>query len=163
VRVLFNTIILFLLTSHCVLAATDYIKVGEARMKYMFWDVYDATLYTSSGAYSDDEQRVKFTLRYLRDFEAKDIVEATEEQWAHLGKPSLAKQFSNTLLSIWPDIKKGDSLTLEINNSGSATFYHNNQVVGEVNDKTFAHEFLAIWLNENTSEPELRKKLLGMK
>ena len=32
------------------------------------------------------EHPVKFKLTYLRDFDAKDIVKATNEQWEHIGK-----------------------------------------------------------------------------
>ena len=77
-------------STHVAYADTQFNKVGEARMEYLFWDVYDATLYTPSGIlYCPKQTPVKFTLTYLRDFDAKDIVKATNEQWQHLGKPQL--------------------------------------------------------------------------
>jgi len=65
------------------------------------------------------------------------------------------------LLQIWPDIKKGESLTLITNEQGRSIFYHNDKKIGEINEPEFATDFLAIWLDKNTSEPELRKQLLG--
>jgi len=141
---------------------TDFKKVGEARMEYLFWVVYDATLYTRSGSYKQGAHPVKFTLTYLRDFAAKDIVKATKEQWQHLGKSGLSAKYANKLLALWPDIKKGESLSLQTSPSGQATFYHNDKKLGEITDSQFANQFLAIWLSPNTSEPALRKQLLGI-
>jgi len=141
---------------------TDFKKVGEARMEYLFWVVYDATLYTRSGSYKQGAHPVKFTLTYLRDFAAKDIVKATKEQWQHLGKSGLSAKYANKLLALWPDIKKGESLSLQTSPSGQATFYHNDKKLGEISDSQFANQFLAIWLSPNTSEPALRKQLLGI-
>ncbi|WP_338363321.1 chalcone isomerase family protein [uncultured Pseudoalteromonas sp.] len=141
---------------------TDFKKVGEARMEYLFWDVYDATLYTESGGYEQNTHPVKFKLTYLRDFAAKDIVKATKEQWQHLGKSNLSAKYADKLLSLWPDIKKGESLSLHTAADGQSTFYHNDQKLGEITDSQFANQFLAIWLSPNTSEPALRKQLLGI-
>lgn len=142
-------------------ADVDFNKVGQARMEYLFWDVYDATLFTPSGAYTPKQAPVKFTLTYLRDFEAKDIVKATNEQWQHLGKAELSDRYANTLLNIWPDIKKGESLTLLKSPQGQSIFFHNDREIGRIDDTNFADDFLAIWLSEETSEPSIRAELLG--
>lgn len=150
-----------LLNGGYAVADADFNKVGEARMEYLFWDVYDASLFTPSGEYQAGENPLKFKLTYLRDFAAKDIVKATKEQWSHLGKPQLSSRYADTLLALWPDVKKGESLTLLTNNQGQSIFYHNDTELGKIAESEFASEFLAIWLSENTSEPKLRKQLLG--
>lgn len=157
-----NLLMVHVLFSPFAYADTQFNKVGEARMEYLFWDVYDATLYTPSGTYTAKQAPVKFTLTYLRDFDAKDIVKATNEQWQHLGKPQLSERYADTLLSIWPNIKKGESLTLLTDQQGYSTFFHNENQIGRINDATFAEDFLAIWLSENTSEPTIRNQLLGI-
>ncbi|GEB70313.1 hypothetical protein PC2016_3284 [Pseudoalteromonas carrageenovora] len=151
----------FLLISYNAYANDDFTKVGEARMEYLFWDVYDATLFTPSGKYKSGENPIKFKLKYLRDFEAKDIVKATKEQWEHLNKPDLSQKYADKLLNIWPNISKGDSLMLETDVNGKSTFYYNDEKVGQIDDVQFANDFLAIWLDKNTSEPALRQQLLG--
>ena len=97
----------------------------------------------------------------MRDFAAKDIVKATKEQWQHLGKSDLSAKYADKLLVLWPNIKKGESLRLQTSPSGEAIFYHNDKKLGEITDSQFANQFLAIWLSPNTSEPALRKQLLG--
>lgn len=151
----------YLLTSTFAIAEIDFKKVGEARMEYLFWDVYDATLFTPSGSYTLGENPIRFKLTYLRDFDAKDIVKATKEQWQHLGKAALSEKYTDRLLTMWPNIKEGESLTLATNDQGHSIFYHNDNQVGEINDTQFATHFLAIWLSIETSEPALRKQLLG--
>lgn len=160
-KFLLKAVTFYLLTTSIVLANTQFNKVGEARMEYLFWDVYDAVLFTPSGNYSAGTHPIKFKLTYLRDFEAKEIVKATNEQWEHIGKKELADKYDSKLLSIWPDIRQGDSLTLVTNEQGLSTFYHNDEKIGEINEPQFSSDFLAIWLDEKTSEPKLRKQLLG--
>ncbi|MEL0639636.1 chalcone isomerase family protein [Pseudoalteromonas aliena] len=160
-KLLLKAITFYLLTTSIVLANTQFNKVGEARMEYLFWDVYDAVLFTRSGNYSAGTHPIKFKLTYLRDFKAKEIVKATNEQWKHIGKKQLADKYDSKLLSIWPDIRQGDSLTLVTNEQGMSTFYHNDEKIGEISESQFSSDFLAIWLDEKTSEPKLRKQLLG--
>jgi len=158
----FYLLLIYVLSINTAFADTQFNKVGEARMEYLFWDVYDATLYTPTGSYTANQAPVKFTLTYLRDFDAKDIVKATNEQWQHLGKPQLTARYADKLLAIWPDIKKGESLTLLTDEQGHSTFFHNDNQIGRIEDDTFAEDFLAIWLSENTSEPSIRNQLLGI-
>jgi hypothetical protein len=160
-KALINTTLLYLLLSSSAFANAEFSKVGEGRMEYLFWDVYDATLYTPSGDYVLGEHPVKFKLTYLRDFEAKEIVKATNEQWELIGKEDLVNKYDKQLLSLWPNISKGDSLTLITDEQGKSTFFFNDEKVGVIDDIAFSSDFLAIWLAENTSEPALRKKLLG--
>jgi len=76
-------------------------------------------------------------------------------------KKNLVGKHDEVLLSIWPNIGKGDSLTLITDEQGKSTFLFNDEKVGVIDDIAFSSDFLAIWLAENTSEPALRKKLLG--
>jgi hypothetical protein len=40
-------------------------------------------------------------------------------------------------------------------------FFRNGTPIGDIDDREFARAFFAIWLDPRTSEPELRKQLLG--
>ena len=141
--------------------ATEFKQVGESRFEYYFWDVYDAKLATESGQYQFGQHPSKLSLTYLRDFAAKDIVKATNEQWQHLGKTDLIGKYDKTLLALWPDIKEGETLSFLTNKQGIGTFYHNDTKLGGIDDSEFADNFLAIWLSPQTSEPKMRKQLIG--
>ncbi|WP_064435593.1 chalcone isomerase family protein [Pseudoalteromonas neustonica] len=160
-RFIANTIcaVCLAFVGQCVSA--DFKTVGTSRFEYIFWDVYDATLATTTGQYEFPQHPTKLSLTYLRDFAAKDIVKATNEQWRYLGKNQLVKKYDDKLLAIWPDIKEGETLTFITTETGIGTFYHQNKELGSIKDVNFADDFLSIWLSENTSEPKMRKQLLG--
>ncbi|TMP46158.1 MULTISPECIES: chalcone isomerase family protein [unclassified Pseudoalteromonas] len=143
--------------------ANGFKTVGQAKMEYLFWDVYNAKLETPSGSYQFGQHPSKLTLTYLRDFDAKDIVKATNEQWQHLKLNDMVGAYDKQLLALWPDIKKNDSLSFLTNEQGVGTFYFNDKELGQIDDNKFADNFLAIWLSADTSEPSLRKQLIGGK
>lgn len=141
--------------------ATEFKSVGESRLEYYFWDVYDAKLFTPSGVYKAGKHPIKLSLTYLRDFAAIDIVKATNEQWQHLGKTDLVGRFDQSLLNLWPDIKEGETLAFITDTKGVGVFYHQGEKLGSVDDANFANDFLAIWLSPKTSQPQMRKQLIG--
>lgn len=139
----------------------DFKLVGEGKMTYMFWDVYNAKLHTKSGKYEPDAHPVKLSLTYLRDIEASDIVDATFEQWRHLDKDQHIEQYGDLLTGLWPDVSEGDELSFSTNEQGHGTFAFNGEALKTVEDAEFSQAFLSIWLSENTSRPKLRNKLIG--
>lgn len=138
-------------------------SVGETTFSILFWDLYKSQLMTTSGNYPVDitSEQVLFTINYLADISSDDLISRTVDQWKHLGIPS--DQYINylpKLEAMWPDIKEGDSLSLLID-QGRSVFYFNQQYIGVIKPSKFGQIFLAIWLSENTSEPNLRLELLG--
>jgi len=139
-------------------------KVGEGEMTYLFWTLYHAQYYrgtvTEQGA-KVSKQALK--IRYMKSIDNKDLVEATIDQWQHLGYPNedIAK-WAAPLNSLWPDVEPGETLTLVVKPGGESRFYFNDGFIGAIYDTSFADAFLSIWLSEKTSEPKLRRKLLGL-
>ena len=139
-------------------------KVGEARLSVWFWDIYDSALFTPSGDYQKTQFPQALKIDYLRDIEAKELIEQTEEEWQKLGESS--EQYSawlSSLSSIWPDIKEGDQLLLLVDAEQTSHFYFNGESVGQINDKAFGPAFLRIWLDPQCSYPKVRRKLIGEK
>jgi len=165
--ILCGIISLFSLNSYaveCTDAVPDHFsKVGETRLSVYFWDVYDATLYSPSGKYQQDERQA-LLLEYLRDIKAKDLIETTEEEWQKLELNSdKHEQWLKQLDAIWPDIKEGDCLLLVEKKDGTAEFYQGDKLLGEIKDKDFTEQFLAIWLSENSRFESERNELIGEK
>ena len=148
----------------------DYIQlpsemkpVGSAKFSLLFWDIYESTLYTHSGTYSSlqPDSPVYFKIRYLRDISSQELIERTLEQWQHLAiSDEKIEQYSKLLTDLWPDIKAGDSLAL-LKTASQSQFFFNDQVIGMVDNQQFGDDFLNIWLSTNTSQPALRRQLLG--
>ncbi|WP_286269400.1 chalcone isomerase family protein [Thalassotalea hakodatensis] len=159
--------LLMMSTAQANLLAINKIKseltqVGKATFSFMFWDIYESKLYTQNGSYSTtSNQPLLLDIHYLKDITRDDLLENTVEQWQYLGftKEQYGK-YLDTLRVLWPNIEKGDSLALLYANNQSH-FYFNGELLGTIEDTKFAEVFLAIWLSEKTSQPALRKRLIG--
>jgi hypothetical protein len=138
-------------------------KVGEAKLSVYFWDVYQSTLYNSTGEYQPEEFPMVLNIDYLRDIDAEDLIESTEDEWKKLGIQSTqSTQWINMLKDIFPDIKKGDTILLHVKKSKQSEFYFNDQSIGVIDDVEFGSSFLRIWLDKNASYPKVRNKLIGL-
>jgi hypothetical protein len=140
----------------------DMQKVGQAKLKILFWNVYQSTLYSQDGRYVESQLPVALRIHYLRDIDASELVEKTEDEWRKLGLSGEQIQPWLTRLGlIWPDIKKGDELLLVVNKDHSSVFFFNEMHLEKITDLQFGSNFLRIWLDKNSSYPKLRKQLIG--
>ena len=138
-------------------------EVGSATFTFLFWDVYRSSLYTTSGAYplKNNHQVLVLNIEYLRDIEKSELIEQTIAQWQHIGlKEQEFSHFVVQLEEIWPNITAGDSLALLIDDETNH-FYLNNQPIGVIQNNNFGQIFIDIWLSKKTSQPKLRKQLIG--
>ncbi|MFT6738412.1 MAG: hypothetical protein ACJA0G_002562 [Kangiellaceae bacterium] len=139
-------------------------KVGEAKLKVLFWDVYISSLYSLTGEYQALQFPQALEINYLRDVDAKDIINRIQDEWKKLDiKPALFKLWIPLLADIFPNIKKGDTLLFKVNENQHGEFFFNGQPIGKITDKTFGTYFLRIWLDEKCSYPIVRDRLIGLK
>ena len=66
------------------------------------------------------------------------------------------------MTAAFPDVKEGDRLTGRHDAKEGARFWLNGKPVGAGFDADFSRRFFGIWLSPQTSEPALRKKILGL-
>ncbi len=137
--------------------------VGKGSFSFAFWDIYDATLYAAQGQLRPDTPFV-LSLKYKREISGKDIAERSAQEMRGQGFTDDGKlaRWHRQMQKIFPDVKSGMVLSALFVPGGPTRFYEGNRLIGVVEDAEFTHHFAAIWLDEKTSEPELRKKLLGL-
>lgn len=140
--------------------------VGQGKYTYWGFDVYWASLWTGERALRSDQwqtQRLALELRYLRDFEGKDIAKRSIDEMHNQSplSPSTAQAWLKTLETLFPNVRKGQSLTGIYVPNSSAQFLFNNLPLGTIADAELAKRFFAIWLSPQTSAPELRQKLFA--
>lgn len=151
--------LIFLLSLTSPLNALE--KVGEAEFSVMFIDIYDIALYSQTGSYNRDTDHYSLQIEYHRNVSAERLVELTVDQWEHLGAPiSDIQQYGPVLRKLWPDVRKGDSLTIYVTPDNS-DFFHNDRAIGSIDDPGFGKLFTDIWLSAKTSAPRIREDLLG--
>ena len=156
--------LLVLFMSGLVMATplSDLKKVGEAKLKVLFWDVYNSSLYNQSGVYQAENFPQALKISYLRDIDAEDLIERTQDEWDKLGiKKVTFNQWIPLLTNIFTDIKKGDTLLLRVSENQQSEFFFNGKTIGKITDQTFGKNFLRIWLDKNCSYPKVRYKLIG--
>jgi hypothetical protein len=141
----------------------NFTKIGEAKLSVLFWDIYNSSLYNQTGNYQTDLYPQALSISYLRNIDAQDLIERTQDEWGKLDIKE--QQFTGwipLLTQIFPDIKKGDTLLLVVDKSKESEFFFNGKSIGKIADTLFGQSFLRIWLDENCSYPKVRDKLIGL-
>ena len=137
-------------------------KVGQGTMSWFFMDIYQATLFSEDGKYQPLQYPQALTIKYQRDISQDALLKATQKQWQYLSiDVELYQDWLQQLGQLWPDIKEGDQLTFWIAQNGEGDFYHNDKWLGHIEERELSDAFLSIWLSPKTSEPKLRRKLIG--
>ena len=135
--------------------------VGRARLKVLFWNIYDSALYTPSGTWQG-EGPYQLSLHYLRDIPVHQLIEQTDKAWREQGRNHpLQAEWLVQLMDIWPDITEGDNLVLSVAASGHSGFWFNGEFIGGIRDEAFGPLFGGIWLDADSPEPALRAKLIA--
>jgi hypothetical protein len=140
----------------------DARAVGEARLSILIWDVYDATLYAPAGRWQASCP-FSLSLAYLRDLSGSEIADRSVEEIRKQGFSDEIRlaAWHKQMRDIFPDVHKGSSLTGVCMADGTTLFIRNGKEIGKIRDKEFSKRFFDIWLGERTSEPALRRQLLG--
>lgn len=137
-------------------------KLGEGVLNYFFLRVYEAELWTTSREFTFSEPFI-LQLTYNMSFSGEDIIDRTLSEMRQLNYPEeKIRQWGNKLGSIFPNVKKGDSIVGFHDPSRGARFFLGSRILGQVEDLEFSQAFFSIWLDSRTSEPELRNALLGL-
>ena len=145
---------------------SDALKVGEGRLVVYFFDVYDAELFAPEGLMTEAyDPPFALRLSYLRSIKGRQISERSQEEMEDTGRytPQQTARWAEEMNRIFPDVQKGDVLTGIYTAEGETLFYFNDTAqIGRIKDPLFGKAFFDIWLDENTTAPTLRRKLLGV-
>lgn len=162
------------LLASCLLAAQAWAcdspdqleQVGEAQLRHWGFKVYTARTFSCKAAPLSADGLVSgpfaLSLTYEREITAEALVQATRAQWQALGLlTDRTDHWLEQLRSIWPDVRKGDQLTLFIDAQGQSRFYFGNQPLGQLKEAAFGPLFAAIWLHPESRYPDVRSALMG--
>ena len=134
--------------------------IGNANYSFLFWNIYDAELYSTSNKFNSNE--LAMILKYNRSIEKETLVKETindiKEQ-KNISKEQEEK-WKSLLESIYIDTKTNKKfIAIKINNK--SIFYYNNKKLHESFDEEFNQLFFNIWLRSDSKNPEFTKTLLG--
>lgn len=141
------------------------IAVGRGELTWFGLSIYHASLWTSTGEYQSvkDSLPIALTITYNKNIKSDALAKRTVKEWKYLGlfDDQRRKYWGQRLRQIWPNVASGDSITTLVTANRETRFYHNDKLLTELADPTFGTALLSIWLDDETSEPDLREKLIG--
>lgn len=139
--------------------------LGSGTLRFLGLHVYDARLWAGAQAPGEDWAATPFALelQYARSLSGARIADRSLKEMQRQGDIAAAdgERWLGAMKQLFPDVKEGDRITgLNLPGFG-ARFFINGALKGDVRDPRFAKLFFGIWLAPQTSEPALRKQLLG--
>jgi len=138
-------------------------EVGEGRLRFIGIHVYDSSLWISGPAYSPKDV-FAIEIRYQIGIKGHALTERSLKEMRGLGYTDEAKlkRWEAEMDRVFPDLKPDDRLVGVSVPDKEARFYSQDRFLGTVQDPEFARAFFGIWLDDKTSEPRLRNKMLGI-
>ena len=141
------------------------VTVKHGELTWFGLSIYHASLWTSTGEYQSvkDSLPIALTITYNKNIKSDALAKRTVKEWKHLGlfDDQRRKFWGQQLKQIWPNVAPGDSITTLVTANRKTRFYHNDNLLAELADSTFGTALLSIWLDDETSEPDLREQLIG--
>ena len=138
---------------------------GQGRLRFLGLTVYDIRLWTSTPVTAQSFAQTPLALQidYARDLVGRAIAERSLAEMRRGGPldDDTAGRWLTEMTKLFPDVRAGDRITGVHQVGEAAVFFHNGRRRGEVRDTRFAALFFGIWLAPHTSEPGLRRQLLG--
>jgi hypothetical protein len=142
----------------------DLKLLGKGELRWFGLHVYDASLWVGGQTWSPN-RTYALDLQYARDIPGKRLVDSSISEMRRPGVKDEDKlaRWATSLARMFPDVKSGDRIVgLHVPGKG-ASFYHQGQPTGTIEDVEFSETFFAIWLDPRTREPALREALLGQR
>jgi hypothetical protein len=137
---------------------------GSATLNKFMSRVYDATLWTDAPEWTM-KKPFALSLRYGMNFDGEDLARRSIEEMDSQKKlaAKTAAAWGAKLRALFPDVKKGDRITAVYLPDRGTRIYYNGAYRGSISDTAFSARFIGIWMSPETSEPAVRKKLIGKK
>ncbi len=139
--------------------------LGSGTLRFLGLRVYDARLWVGPrfDPAAPAAAPLALELEYARQLSGARIAERSLLEMRRvdgIGAEQGARWLA-ALRALFPDVHPGDRLTAVQQPGAGLRFFLNARPIGELRDPDFAGRFVAIWLGPQTSEPALRRQLLG--
>ena len=131
---------------------------GVATFRYVGFPLYEARLFTTSGAPLDWSKDFGLELKYLRSLSEYDLVEGTMRE---LKRTGVALPLRRQLEKCYNDVRKGDRYTAVSKGQNQIGFWHNGKRVCTLRHPQIKARFMAVFLGKNTRSKSFTPKLRG--
>lgn len=137
-------------------------QVGEAGYSVLGWRIFDAALWTETGAFRWNEP-FALVLTYRRSFSAEALVNRSLYEMSRRGAGDAAslEPLSAPLRACFADVRPGDRITGVSTGRDTARFYLNGRARCEIEWPGFRRAFFGIWLDASGGDRTLSHQLTG--
>lgn len=137
-------------------------KVGATSVRVLFWRVFDASLWSKTGAF-DWNAPFALSLTYARDFTADALAESTVDEMSRLsGAPKTAlAEFGREFGACVDDVGPGDRITAVSVDADKTKLFLNGQERCLLERDGLRRDFFSIWLSPDSKFPDATRRLLG--
>ena len=146
-------------------AASPWQFSGMGALRFFGFKAYDAILWMAGPAANPFLAKSLFALEieYNVAVKAEEIINVSLVEMARLRRLTDAqvKSWTTEMQKAFPSVVSGDRLTGVYVPKVGTRFFLNGRLISEINDPAFGDAFFAIWLDEGTKRPDLRRSLLG--
>lgn len=141
--------------------------MGYGTLRWFGLRVYDGQLWSNVDAEGFNYKRdpAWLELKYARDFSGSNIAERSIDEMEAIGAGTDVQRqgWLVKLTEIFPDVKKGHTLSALYHPEKGMQFFRNGLPLAKIDDLELAQAFMGIWLDPKTSAPEMRRELIGLK
>ncbi len=145
----------------------DWVERRRSRMRFLGLLVYEIGLWSPApvDAANWTDQPLALSLRYARSLKGGLIAERSLREMRRQGpiEATQAERWLQAMREAFPDVSDGDRLTGRHEPGEGARFWFNGQARALIDDPLFSRRFFGIWLAPESSEPQLREQLLGLR
>ena len=127
--------------------------------------VYDVYLCSNDKKYLEPEKIFKtdfsLIINYNMNFAKEELSKSSIEEINRYYEVSQKDQDSyyQKLMSIFPDVKKGDVIEAKYDSKGFVELFHNKSLTGKIDEEKFSKIFLNIWLFKDNKYQGMIKDL----
>ena len=142
-----------------VLPEGQWQRWGSGVLRRFGFRVYRATLW--AGTLDPLKPPYALELEYALSIAGERLASTSIEEMRGLGIGSEQQyqRWGEELKRLFPDVRSGERI-VGIHLPEGAVFYHQSRLLGRIDDPAFARAFFAIWLDPQSSAPDVRAALL---
>jgi len=140
---------------------------GTGALRFFGFKGYDANLWSVAPARVNplaDKNLFALEIVYNTGIKADEIVNVSLVEMVRLKRLTdlQIKTWAADMQRTFPSVVSGDRLTGVYVPRVGTRFFLNSRLIAEINDPAFGDAFFAIWLDEGTKRPDLRRSLLAL-
>jgi len=136
--------------------------IGTADFNWLFWDLFDASLWSADGLFSWDRP-FALSLTYRTDFSGGELTQSTVEELERVTdwSDSDLAAFRNRIASCMADVQAGDRFTAMGPDPDTVVLYLNSEERCQLSGTGLRRDYFGIWLSKKSRFPMKSRELTG--